>query len=272
MSVPELSIIVTCYKHPEMLRLCLRSIRETVKQISYEVIVADTETEMDMVDMMAREFSEIPFISFKANVGFQRLVLAGIERSQGAFMLILNHDIVATEGAIEKLLTYLKEHSEVGVVGPKLLNFNGTPQDSCFRFYRPMTIFYRRTWLGKTARAKRHLNWFLMRECDRTKPLEAGWVMGSVLMVSRAAYEKVGPMDQRYFMYMEDVDWCRRFWEAGYKVMYYPLVSFYHYHGKGSARGGFMGLWLFNRLTWHHIASAYKYFRKYAGKPLPVRQ
>ena len=89
------------------------------------------------------------------------------------------------------------------------------------------------------------------------------------MFVEREAALAVGPMDDRFFMYMEDVDWCRRFWEQGFRVVYDPEAVAYHYHAKGSARGGILGLF-FNRLTWWHIASAYRYFMKYLGKPAPT--
>jgi GT2 family glycosyltransferase len=108
-----------------------------------------------------------------------------------------------------------------------------------------------------------------MRDYDRKASKEVDWIMGSAMFVRRAAVLDVGPMDRRFFMYMEDVDWCRRFWEAGWRVMHVPSVTLYHYHGKGSARGGFLRSLLMNRLTWYHISSAAKYFWKYLGKAAP---
>jgi GT2 family glycosyltransferase len=118
--------------------------------------------------------------------------------------------------------------------------------------------------------AKKHVDWFLMRDYDHKEPKEVDWLMGSALLVSREAVEKVGLMDTRYFMYMEDVDWCRRFWENGFKVVFYPLVEMHHYHGKGSAKGGVIRSLLLNKYTWIHISSAIKYFKKFLGKSLPV--
>jgi GT2 family glycosyltransferase len=164
----------------------------------------------------------------------------------------------------------MKENISVGMLGPKLLNFNGTLQDSCFRFYRPITIIYRRTFLGHFAFAKRHLDSFLMKDYNHMDIKEVDWLMGSAMMISRKALNDVGLMDSRYFMYFEDVDWCRRFWENGFKVVYYPIVSMHHYHGKGSAKGGVVNSLLSSRLTWIHILSGIKYFKKFMGKPLPV--
>jgi GT2 family glycosyltransferase len=93
--------------------------------------------------------------------------------------------------------------------------------------------------------------------------------MGSAMMTSRKAVEKVGLMDDNFYMYFEDVDWCRRFWENGYKVVYYPLARMFHYHGKGSASQSALKAVFLNRLTREHIKSAVKYFWKYFGKPNP---
>jgi GT2 family glycosyltransferase len=89
------------------------------------------------------------------------------------------------------------------------------------------------------------------------------------MLIKRSAVDKVGLIDRRFKMYMEDTDWCRRFWENGYKVIYYPHSQMYHYHRRGSAGEGILSLILFNKLTRLHIQSAIKYFLKYAGKSLP---
>ncbi|KKQ60146.1 MAG: Glycosyltransferase [Parcubacteria group bacterium GW2011_GWC1_38_22] len=266
----ELSIIVANYRNPEMLKVCLDSILKYTQNIEYELIVADSATQEDTEMLMREEFSDLKFLPFKENVGFQAMVKKGIENSSGKYLLILNGDIIVTENSIQGMLKFLQSDSSIGMVGPKLLNFNGTLQSSCFRFYEPLTIVYRRTILGKLPFAKKHLDWFLMNDYNHEQPKAADWLMGSSLLITRSALEKVGLMDTRYFMYMEDVDWCRRFWENGFKVFYYPLASMHHYHGKGSAKGGVIRSLLFNRMTWIHISSGLKYFKKFWGKELPV--
>lgn len=266
---PEVSLIICSYKNPELVRLCIESVERNVKEADYEIIVSDGSTEEPMHMMMREDFPHIRFVSSRDNIGFHGLVRQGMKASRGRYFFILNPDILITKQSVERLLEFIRMHPEAGMVGPQLLNFNDTPQPSCFRFYKPVTILYRRTFLKRFGFARRHLDWFTMKEYDRREPREVDWLMGSALLVSREAAEKVGPMDSRFFMYMEDVDWCRRFWENGYKVIYYPEVRIYHYHAQGSAKGGFLRSLLFNRLTWYHIASAWKYFRKYYGKPLP---
>ena len=267
----DLSIIITSYKNPQLLKVCLDSLKQCAQEgISFEIIVADSATEEDSEMMMREDYPEVSFFAFKDNVGFQALVKKGFEQSRGQYILMLNSDIIVNPDSVRELLSVIKADSSIGMVGPKLLNFNGTLQYSCFRFYKPFTIVYRRTMLGKFAFAKKHLDWFLMKEYDHQTPQEVDWIMGSAIMLSRSAIEKVGLMDPRYFMYMEDVDWCRRFWEAGFKVIYYPLVTMHHYHGKGSAKGGVLHSLFSSRLTWIHISSGIKYFRKFWGKNMPI--
>ena len=266
---PELSIVVTSYKNPELLDLCLMSIKDNVKNIDYEIIVADSETEEETELMMREKYPEIKFFPFERNVGFQEVVKKGIENSRGHYLLILNGDILVKEKSVELMLKFIKENPDVGMVGPKLFSFNGKFQPSCFRFYRPITIIYRRTFLGKTNFGKKHLKWFLMSDYDHRKAKEVDWLMGSAMLISRRAINKVGLMDPKFFMYMEDVDWCRRFWENGFKVIYYPKAQMLHYHGKGSGKRGLFNSIFLNKLTWIHIWSAFKYFKKYFGKPNP---
>ncbi len=268
----ELSIIVTNYRNPELLRVCLDSIRKCSINVEYELIVADGATEEDTEMMMREDYSEVKFFSFRENVGFQALAKKGIEYSTGKYILLLNGDIIAIPDSIQKMLDFIKSDKSIGMVGPKLLNFNGTLQPSCFRFYKPLTIIYRRTFLGKFSFAKKHLDWFLMNDYDRQDAKDVDWLMGSAIMISRQALDKVGMMDPRYFMYMEDVDWCRRFWENNFRVVYFPKALMHHYHGKGSAKGRFAFSLLFNRYTWIHVASGVKYFKKFIGKPLPIHE
>lgn len=265
----ELSIAVNNYKNPELLRLCLDSIKKNLHGIEYETIVADSATEEATEMMMREDFPEIKFFPFSKNVGFQALLNKGLKESSGKYILLLNGDIIITPNSVERMVQYMRNNPRIGMLGPKQLNFDESLQFSCFHFYKPITILYRRTFLNIFKFAKRHLDWFLMRDYDHKEPKEVDWLMGSAILVSREASEKVGPMDERFFMYMEDVDWCRRFWENGFRVVYYPLASMYHYHGKGSGKAGFLRSIVSNRLTWIHISSAIKYFVKYWGKALP---
>lgn len=274
MEIRELTIAINGYKSPELLRLCLRSIFEHLggSAIDFEVIVTDSATEEDTEMIVREEFPTVRFFPFRENVGFKTLINTSLREARGEYIFLINSDIVLSKDTVPLMLRYIKTRPDIGLLAPKQLNFNGTLQQSCYRFYRPETILYRRTWLSRFSFAKKHLRWFMMSDTDLTKPTSVDWVIGSAMLVSRQSVEKVGDMDNRFFMYMEDVDWCRRFWENGQKVVYYPETFVYHYHAKGSARGGFFSSLLFNKLTWYHIKSALYYFSKYRGKKIPLHQ
>lgn len=271
MSRPKVSIALNSYRSPELLRLALRALEKHLAGVlfPYEVLVVDSATQEMTETLMREEFPTVRFFPNQANVGFGRLINQSIREARGEYIFFINADIIVEADTVPKLLEYAEAHPDIGLIGPKQLNFNGKVQESCYRFYRPQTILYRRTFLGRLSFGKKHLRWFTLADHNLALPTPVEWVIGSAMFVSKANATKIGPMDDRFFMYLEDVDWCRRFWEAGLRVVYYPEAVVYHYHVKGSAKGGFFLSLLMNRLTWYHIESAAKYFLKYWGKPLP---
>ncbi len=269
MAQPQITIALNSYRNAPMLKLCIESILETCADLDYELIVADSATEDDTCDLMRQEFGDIKFIPDERNIGFGAMVNKCIKEAQGKYIFILNADVIMEAGTVAALRDYLIANSKVGIVSPAQKNFNGDIAQTCFRFYRPMTVIYRRTPLGKLPFAKKHLDWFAMNDRDLTKIQEVDWTIGSAMMMEMTKVRKIGIFDPIFFMYMEDVDWCRRFWAAGYSVVFNPTVTLYHYYGKGSAKGGILYSLFFNRLTRIHIQSAFKYFRKYWGKPNP---
>ncbi|HRY82165.1 MAG TPA: glycosyltransferase family 2 protein [Candidatus Moranbacteria bacterium] len=265
----ELSIIITSYKNPELLKVCIDSIKNNLALDGFEIIVADSATEEKTEMMMREDYPEIKFIPSKKNIGFGALVRNGYEISNGRYVLIINGDVIIKKNSIEKLLEYIKNNLNIGIVGPKLLGFDEKLQFSCFRYYTPFTVIYRRTFLGKLKIGQKHIDNFLMKEFDHKSIREVDWIQGSAMLTSREAISKVGLIDQKFKMYFEDVDWCRRFWENNYKVIYFPDSEMYHYHGRGSAGRSVIKSLISNYLTWWHIKSALVYFWKYWGKPLP---
>ncbi len=261
--MPELSIIIVHHHTPELLKLCLDSIKKTTVGLEYEVIVVDSMTTRKNSDLIKEKFPDVIFLPFKENLGYSRGVNVGIEKAKGDYFLILNPDIIVTEDSITAMLDYLKKHDDIGMLGPKMLNFNGSVQKTYFSFYKPLTLLARRSFLGNFGPFKKALDEFLMSDSDPSKIQTPDWIMGSVMMVSRKALDKVGLMDEGFFMYFEDVDWARRFWHNEFKVVYYPETVMYHYHQRESkSRLGILDA-LFNKKTRWHIKSAIRFFLKY---------
>lgn len=241
--MPDLSIIIVNYKTPELLKLCLKALAEHLGDVDHEVKVIDNSNN---------------------NIGYARGVNKGLRETTGEYRFILNPDAVITAGSVQKMLTYMDRHPDIGILGPQLRYFNDQHQRSYFRFYRPSTVLARRTPLGHLKHFKKIEAEFQMLDTDPQKIQAPDWILGAAMLVRGSALADVGFMDERFFLYFEDVDWCRRFWHNGYKVVYYPDAVFYHYYPRASrSRWGLLDIFL-NRTTRWHIQSAFKFFRKYA--------
>jgi GT2 family glycosyltransferase len=262
-----LSIIILSYRNPALLRLCLKSLSKALitTPLTYEVIVVDNATTLETRQVVTDEFKNIfqsiKLVPLKENTGYTRGVNEGVRVAQGDYILMLNQDIVTPEGSIEKLVQYHQQHPEIGLIAPELLNFNGTHQDSYFRFYTPITMFYRR--IGFLPFAHRILDNFLMRETDPQKIQKPNWVSGAAFMTSRKALDDVGLMDESLFHYFSDVDWSHRFWDNEYQVVYYPKAQLFHYLGRTSKGRLLIFDMLLNRTTHWHMRDAIVYFWKY---------
>lgn len=269
----NVSIVVNHYKSPKVLKMALGYVRNWKRDFekaggTAEVIVTDSETVSETVEIMNQIFPEFIFLKEPKNIGFGKSVNRAWDIAQGDYIFTMNADFVIPNPAeLNKLISYLENNPDVGMVGPRLQNFDGTHQSSAFRYYTPMTIFYRRTFLGKLPQGKKHIDGFVLKHYKKLteEPTPVDWLMGSALLTKREYIDKVGTFDERYFMYMEDVDLCRRFWESGYKVMYYPDSIMHHFHGAAS-RSRNMFKAVFNKYTRIHLVSAYKYFRKHGTK------
>ncbi|MBI3684872.1 glycosyltransferase [Candidatus Azambacteria bacterium] len=259
-----LSIIITHHQTPDLLRMCIDTIAKEFSGIAHEVIVADVQTQKNTVSMLGA-YPAVIFLEEKTNCGFSKAVNRGIGRAKGKFILVINADIIVGGAkGVEEMMGYFAAHRDVGIMGPKLLNTDGSVQQSCFREYTPLTLLARRTSFGKTAWGKRVLERFAYKDIQIQGPLAVDWLMGSAFLMERGRLIKAGGgLDDRFFMYFEDVDLCRRFRRAGMKAVYYPSVVFTHHHMRASWAGGGLTDIFRNWLTRVHLASYAKYLWKW---------
>lgn len=266
-----LSLLITHYKTPELLKLCLKNAKDALRGIEYEIIVMDSEAGAETKEIMREDYASVRYFPFLENVGYAKLANKGLLEAQGEYVFLINADIILNQDAVQRLLQYLSHNPGVGMVGPALTNFNGSHQDSCFRYYRPLTIACRRSVLGKLSVCKNEIDRFLMKNelqsSNGKEGILADWLMGSALCMKREAVARVGRFDKQFFMYFEDVDWCKRFWQNGYKVVYLPGASITHYHQRASKKGG--GVWdvLITQQARIHLISAIKFFLKHGIFP-----
>lgn len=257
-----LSIIIVNFKNPSLLRLCLKSLANILSSdFKYEIIVVDVASTIETRNVIS-EFIDVKRLCFQENIGYTRGVNEGVKASTGEAVFVINSDIIPLRGSVERMTDFIMRNPEIGLLGPRLLNFDGSIQNSSFSFYSPLTIVYRRTFLGILPWAKRELSRFVMDGKSTSKISETDWIMGSAIMATKEAIGKIGLMDEKLFLYMSEVDWAKRFWENGYKVIYFPASQMYHYHRRGS-KGKFDAFDIIKKETRWHILDAIQYFRKH---------
>ena len=263
-----LSIIIVNYKTPGLLKDCVASLKETIKKTGYEIIVVDVASDGSTAEALAPLANDINLIELKENTGYSKAVNAGLRAAHGEYYLILNADMEALADSVDELVEFTRDEARqknIGLIGPRLLGLDEKVQQSAFRFYTPLTIVLRRTFLGKLPWWRGRVDYFLMKDKNinstvKSQPVD--WLMGTAVLTTKEAVKKVGLMDERFFMYFEDVDWARRFWENGYKVFYYPKAVMRHRHGKASRKDGLAGIFS-NKMTQAHIKSGFLYLLKY---------
>lgn len=264
-----LSIVILNYRSRGLLRQCLKGLAAARLAVLHEIIVVDNASGDGTLAMLREDFPGVRTLASPVNGGFAMGNNLGLLAARGHYALILNPDLVVLPGSIERLVAFLDDHPEAAVVAPQLLNPDGTVQASCYRFPDPWIPILRRTPLGRLRFAQRHLRHYLMTDWSHAETQTVDWALGGCLLIRFSAIERVGLFDERYFLYYEDVDWCRRFWEAGLAVYYLPSARLVHYHQRLSAEyPGLRGV--LSALTRIHILSGLLYFLKFGfRRPSP---
>ena len=167
--------------------------------------------------------SRLTLILNKENTGYAKANNQGLKLAKGQYWLLLNNDTVVHPDALQNLLDFAQGHLEAGVVGTKLLNINGSLQPSCFHF-PTLSNAIRQYWFGRKGLLEKYAPL-------GQKPVPVDAVVGAVFLITPAAQKKIGLLDERYFAYFEDIDYCRQVWKKGLKVYYLPAAVITHYHG-----------------------------------------
>ncbi|MGB1252528.1 MAG: glycosyltransferase family 2 protein [Candidatus Promineifilaceae bacterium] len=253
-----LSIVIVSWNVEHLLAACLRSIDAHKGTLAVEVIVVDSASHDGTVAMVSAEFPHVTLLAQSENVGFPRGNNIGLAQANGDYLLLLNPDTEVVGDALQTMVNYLDNTPEAGMVGPELLNTDGSHQSSRRRFPTLLTGIFESTWLQPYA-PKQILRDYYMEETGNDEVVSADWVNGACMMTRRDVYERVGGMDPGYFMYSEELDWCRRVIDAGYSVTYLPTAQVLHHQGKSSEQA----------VTHRHInfnRAKLRYFRKFHGR------
>jgi hypothetical protein len=256
-SIATADVIIVNYRsYPELIR-CLESIEPERGRLE-RVLVVDHECDVETAGRVVRRFPWIQLVERDTNEGFATGVNVGARLGTAGALLILNPDCVVEPGACERLVDFLWARPDTAAAGPRIVNSDGTLQGSARRFPSLTTaIAGRSSWLTRAFPRNPLSRWNLPAFDAGDAPLYVDWVSGACMLVRRDAFELVGGMDQRFFLYWEDADLCRRLHTAGWRVAYYPGATVIHAGGRSSIHAEAASLIAFHR-------SAYALFRKHA--------
>jgi GT2 family glycosyltransferase len=228
----DLSVIIVNYKTRDLLLECLGALTPGLSGLQSEIVVVDNDSRDGTLEALAARFPAVRLIANRENVGYGRAANQGIRATSGEFTLVMNPDCVPHAGAARALLDYLRAHPRAAMAGPRLLRTDGVTEYSARAFPDHSTfLFNRYSLLTRLFPHNRFSRRYLLSDWDRLSVREVDWLCGAFLMVRRAAIDQVGAFDEAFFLFNEDVDWCRRMKQAGWANAFVPDAEVVHYIG-----------------------------------------
>lgn len=268
----DINIVFLNYFMKDDILQAIDSLVRDIQNCPYKVqiTVADNSENKDGIkEDLEKKFSQVRYVDSGGNVGFGKGNTIGFKTAEARYYFALNRDTIIPENGktIERLIRFMDEHPKIGCIGPKLLNMDGSLQYSCYRFdlasilIKPLKQIH---FDQKYKWIKKHADKLEMKDFDHNETRPVDWVLGAAMVVRKEVVDKIGWFDERYFMYLEDADWCHRMWEAGFPVYYVPEITILHRHARESAKvpGIFKALFK-NKLARIHFASWLRYLWKW---------
>jgi N-acetylglucosaminyl-diphospho-decaprenol L-rhamnosyltransferase len=234
-ATPALEVVIVSHGAEGLLRRCLRSLREHPASVETRVTVVDSGSPDGTPDMVAREFPEVRLLR-RDNIGFSAANNLALRESEADAALLLNPDTEVYAGTLDAALARLGSEPRIGMVGAKLVREDGALDHACKRsFPTPLSALAHFTGIGRSGDAAGALSQYRATHLGDDEPGEVDAVNGAFMLCRAEAIREVGLLDEGYWLYMEDLDWCHRFWDAGWKVFYEPAAVALHVKGASSA-------------------------------------
>jgi N-acetylglucosaminyl-diphospho-decaprenol L-rhamnosyltransferase len=260
--VIDLTVVIVSWNVRDLLRRCLQSIeaeaRQAVDSLALEIVVVDNASADGSVEMVRAEFPYVRLVANDKNRGFTVANNQGLALGQGRYLLLLNPDTEVTGGALATMVRSMDGHPQVGALGPQLRYPDGSLQSSRRRFPTFATALIESTVVQEWWGDNRVLRRYYMADTPDDTIQAVDWVVGACLLVRRQAYEQVGGLDEGFFMYSEEMDWCQRIKDAGWLVVYLPTATVIHHEGRSSEQ-------VVPARHIHFQGSKVRYFRKHHG-------
>jgi GT2 family glycosyltransferase len=264
----DLSIVIVSWNVADLLAACLHSIDNGAVRIedadadaklpTVEIIVVDSASGDTSVAMIETQFPRVRLLAQSENIGFTRGCNIGMAAARGRYLLLLNPDTEIIGDALLRLIGFMDAQPDAGIVGAHTLNTDGSYQSTRRRFPTFVTGIFESTWLQAYA-PRSILDRYYVNDAPDDATLEVDWVQGSALMARREVYAQIGGLDEGYIMYSEELDWCRRAKDAGWRVWFVGDARIVHHGGKSAEQ-------VVARRQIHFQASKLRYFRKFHGR------
>ena len=228
----DLSVCIVSWNTEAQLKECLQSIYEHTKGITYEIFVVDNASRDGSVGMVRDHFPDVFLIANQGNRGFAAANNQAIRLAKGRFVIFLNPDTVVNGNALATMVRFMDDHPEAGAIGPKLLNVDGSVQHSIRRFPTFSIALHDNTILGRMLLFRRRVEDYKMEDFSFDRVEEVDATSGAALMVRKDVLDEVGPMDEGYFMFIEELDLCQRIRAKGHKIYFIPDAVITHLGGE----------------------------------------
>jgi N-acetylglucosaminyl-diphospho-decaprenol L-rhamnosyltransferase len=264
----ELSVIVVSFNSAAFIERCLASVATFLGGVNHEVCVVDNASSDGSASLVREHFPRVRVIANPQNLGFAAGVNRGLGATQGRYVLWLNPDAELLDAGAGDLIGFLEKHPTVGILGPQLVDPSGEVQLSCRAFpsYRT-ALFHRHSLLTRWFPENPGSREYLLSDWDHRTAREVDWVSGACLLHHRRLLDEIGPLDERFFMYCEDVDFCLRARQAGWSVRYHPGARVLHHVGGSSRAGALRMVVARHRSMWRYYV---KHFRRHPLKDAAV--
>uniref|UniRef100_UPI003217F7BD glycosyltransferase n=1 Tax=uncultured Draconibacterium sp. TaxID=1573823 RepID=UPI003217F7BD len=234
----ELSIIIVNYNVKHFLEQCLHSVQKAVKNTSAEIFVVDNNSVDGSAQLIREKFPKVRFIQNTENVGFSKANNQAIKQASGKYILLLNPDTVVEEDTFEKVISYMNDHPDVGGLGVKMIDGKGTFLPESKRgLPTPWVAFYKIFGLSKLFRKSKRFGKYHLSYLNENEIHEIDVLAGAFMLMRKSALDKVGLLDETFFMYGEDIDLSYRIQQGGYKNVYFPETTIIHYKGESTKKG-----------------------------------
>lgn len=230
----DVSIMIVAWNVRQLLEECLESVFEQTSGIDFEVIYVDNASEDGSIEMAREKFPEVKIIENKENMGFIKANNQAIKVANGRYVMLLNSDTIVLDNAIAKMVKFADSSPEAAVIGCRVLNRERELRRNCFMCPSILNLFLSATYLYRIFPRSRFFGRERMTWWDFDQSREVETVSGSCSFVRKQAIDEVGMMDERYFVYGDDPDWCFRFREKGWKILFTPDPNIIHYGGQNT--------------------------------------